>query len=142
MKSHFCMPTKMRATTRKTTRLSPMSLLDRFRDAVFRLIMISALSRVSSTPSSSSSTFDTQSPVRFSSRSSSKSSPAAATNRSHRSYHHYSIDSHHTEAVADCIEFIKRSANEENSGSTASISSRSPVFNKSAENIVVPLPVM
>ncbi|KAI3712823.1 hypothetical protein L1987_71389 [Smallanthus sonchifolius] len=106
-----------------------MSLLDRFRHAVFRLIMISALSRVSNTPTTPSypSTFDTQSPLRLSSRSSSKSSPAA-TNRYHRSYHHYSFDSHHTEAVADCIEFIKRSANDANRDSIA--------------EIVIPLPVM
>ncbi|KAI3813608.1 hypothetical protein L1987_18336 [Smallanthus sonchifolius] len=117
-----------------------MSLLDRFREAVFRLIMISALSRVSNTPttpsstSTSTSTFDTQSPLRLSSRSSSKSSPAV-TNRHHRSYHHYSTNSHHTEAVADCIEFIKRSANDENRDSIASTTSRSA-------EIVIPLPVM
>ncbi|KVI02935.1 hypothetical protein Ccrd_018772 [Cynara cardunculus var. scolymus] len=133
MKTHFCMPTRMR-TTRKTTRLSPMSLLDRFREAVFRLIMISALSKASTTTHNAAytSTYDTTpSPIRLSSRSSSKSSPAA-TNRHHHhhhqrtTYHHYAADSHHTEAVADCIEFIKRSSANEDT---------------SREN-VIPLPVM
>lgn len=136
MKSHFCIPTRMRAT--RKTRLSPMSLLDRFREAVFRLIMISALTRVSTTPnttsssSTSTSTYNTLSPLRLHSRSSSKSSPAV-TSRHHRSYHHYSSDSHHSEAVADCIEFIKRSANENNRDSLAT--------SRSGE-IVIPLPVM
>ncbi|MFS8033982.1 hypothetical protein Hanom_Chr17g01575881 [Helianthus anomalus] len=137
MKSHFCMPARMRAN-RKTTRLSPMSLLDRFREAVFRLIMISALSRVSTTPNTSSSststsTYNSHSPLRLSSRSSSKSSPAVTSHQRHRSYHHYASDSHHTEAVADCIEFIKRSANEENRDSIATSRSK---------EIVIPLPVM
>lgn len=144
MKSHFCMPTRIRAN-RKTTNLSPMSLLDRFREAVFRLIMISALSRANSTTATTSytstSTYDSQSPIRLSSRSSSKSSPAATSRHHHRSYHHYASDSHHTEAVADCIEFIKRSANDEIRGSTASSRSRSPVCDTSNE-IVIPLPVM
>ncbi|KAL8266057.1 hypothetical protein R6Q59_003401 [Mikania micrantha] len=138
MKSHFCMPTRMRPS-RKSTRLSPMSLLDRFREAVFRLIMISALSKASNT-TTYTSTYDSQSsPMRFSSRSSSKSSPA--TTHRHRSYHHHLSDSHHTEAVADCIEFIKRSANEDIKGSIASNATRTQVYNTSAE-IVIPLPVM
>ncbi|KAI3665377.1 hypothetical protein L6452_44001 [Arctium lappa] len=137
MKSHFCMPTRMR-TSRKTTRLSPMSLLDRFRDAVFRLIMISALSKASTATNGAAtaaytSTYDTTpSPLRLSSRSSSKSSPAA-TNRHHhhyqRPYHHYGADSHHTEAVADCIEFIKRSsANMRDSSTSNEIVIRLPVM--------------
>ncbi|KAL8200225.1 hypothetical protein R6Q57_011731 [Mikania cordata] len=134
MKSHFCMPTRMRPS-RKSTRLSPMSLLDRFREAVFRLIMISALSKVSNT-TTYTSTYDSQSSPM---RSSSKSSPAS-THR-HRSYHHHLSDSHHTEAVADCIEFIKRSANEDIKGSIASNVTRAQVYNTSAE-IVIPLPVM
>ncbi|KAI3502841.1 hypothetical protein L1887_31189 [Cichorium endivia] len=119
-----------------------MSLLDRFREAVFRLIMISALSRASNTAyTATSSTYDSQSPLRLSSRSSNKSSPAATSRHHHRSYHHYSSDSHHTEAVADCIEFIKKSANDDIRESSASSSSRSPVYDNSTE-IVFPLPVM
>lgn len=146
MKSHFCIPTRMRAS-RKSTGLSPMSLLDRFREAVFRLIMISALSKAS-TNNTYNSTYDSQSPIRLSSRSSSKSSPAA-TNRhhhhNHRSFHRYASDSHHTEAVADCIEFIKRSANDESRDSTVSCTSssrRSPVYEKSSAENVITLPVM
>ncbi|KAK1423565.1 hypothetical protein QVD17_18869 [Tagetes erecta] len=103
-----------------------MSLIDRLRDAVLRLIMISALSKVSST--TNTATYDGQSPMRLSSRSSLKSSPVVlATTRRQR-------DSHHTEAVADCIEFIKRSANVEKKSSS--------VYDKNADQIVVPLPVM
>lgn len=145
MKSHFCIPTRMRAG-RKSTRLSPMSLLDRFREAVFRLIMISALSRTSTANNITgyASPYDSQSPIRLSSRSSSKSSPAATNRHNHKPYHHYASDSHHNEAVADCIEFIKRSAKEENRDSSASSSSsiRSPLYHKSGAEIVIPLPVM
>ncbi|GKA34031.1 hypothetical protein Tco_0720460 [Tanacetum coccineum] len=118
MKSHFCIPARIRAS-RKSTRLSPMSLLDRFREAVFRLIMISALTRTSTATNITgyTSPYDTQSPL---------------------------SDSHHNEAVADCIEFIKRAANEENRDSSASSSSRqrSPLYHKSGAEIVIPLPVM
>ncbi|CAN4078753.1 unnamed protein product [Withania somnifera] len=79
IKNPFCMP-KLKAgnnCSRKTNRLSPMSFLDRFRQAVFRLIMLSAMSK-------------------------------ATQQQELRS--NYSRDHHHTEAVADCIEFIKRSA--------------------------------
>ncbi|CAN0861418.1 hypothetical protein LINGRAHAP2_LOCUS8199 [Linum grandiflorum] len=58
-----------------------MSLLHRFREAVFRLMMISA---------------DT-------------SSDHHRTVRK-ASYHHYLADPYHCEAVADCIEFIKKTA--------------------------------
>ena len=67
-----------------------MTLLERFREAVFRLIMLSALSK--------------------------------ATTTTHNNYHHHRhqahvsrsyynpADPHHSEAVADCIEFIKKKA--------------------------------
>ncbi|CAN1342043.1 hypothetical protein LINPERPRIM_LOCUS39356 [Linum perenne] len=54
MKSGMCIP-KLRATAtcsvKSHGRLSPMSLLQRFREAVFRLMMISALSKASSSSS-------------------------------------------------------------------------------------------
>ncbi|MCD9645159.1 hypothetical protein HAX54_033880 [Datura stramonium] len=88
MKNPFCMP-KIRGSnnscTPKSNRLSPMSLLDRFRQAVFRLIMLSAMSKATQQEQRSN-----LSPI------------------SHRSY--YSHEHHHSEAVADCIEFIKKSA--------------------------------
>ncbi|WMV16636.1 hypothetical protein MTR67_010021 [Solanum verrucosum] len=86
MKNPFCMP-KVRGNncSRKSNRLSPMTLLDRFREAVFRLIMLSAMSKSTQQQEQRSN-----------------SSPI-----SHRSY--YSHEHHHSEAVADCIEFIKKS---------------------------------
>ncbi|CAI9782520.1 unnamed protein product [Fraxinus pennsylvanica] len=83
-RSPFSMP-KLRGIgyTRKSNRLSPMSLLDRFREAVFRLIMFSALSKAQHVSRSST---DAQMP-------------------------HYTVhDPQYNEAVADCIEFLKKSA--------------------------------
>ncbi|KAK1357660.1 Transducin/WD40 repeat superfamily protein [Heracleum sosnowskyi] len=100
MKTNFCIP-RLRGSTRKSTRLiSPMSLLERFRVAVFRLIMMqSALSK--------STTHE-------------KKTSSSAVHQYHRSC--YSYDSHHNEAVADCIEFIKKSStiDDEDRQSTAS----------------------
>ncbi|KAL0343106.1 UNVERIFIED_CONTAM: protein ANTHESIS POMOTING FACTOR 1 [Sesamum angustifolium] len=45
IKNPFCLPGRLRPARKPTRRLSPMSLLDRLRDAVFRLIMLSALSK-------------------------------------------------------------------------------------------------
>ncbi|CAA3013326.1 Hypothetical predicted protein [Olea europaea subsp. europaea] len=98
-RSPFCMP-KLRGIgyTRKSNRLSPMSLLDRFREAVFKLIMFSALSKAQHNSRSST---DVQMP-------------------------YYTIhDPQYSEAVADCIEFIKKSAitDDSNSGATNSMDS-------------------
>ncbi|OMO57055.1 hypothetical protein CCACVL1_26037 [Corchorus capsularis] len=72
-----------------------MTLLDRFREAVFRLIMLSAL-----TKASHHQTGSTTAPRRY-----------------------YPADAHHSEAVADCIEFIKKKAyTDENRDSSASSS--------------------
>ncbi|KAK4368130.1 hypothetical protein RND71_011922 [Anisodus tanguticus] len=103
MKNPFCMP-KLRGNncTRKSNRLSPISLLDRFRQAVFRLIMLSAMSKATQQEQPSNS-----SPI------------------SHRSY--YSHEHHHSEAVADCIEFIKKSATNDDGDSS---------------EVVFPVPVM
>lgn len=111
VKSHLCIPRLVRgsASCRSSggggsgtvaatnSRLSPaMSLLERFREAVFRLIMLTALSKA--TTGHGGSRRDVP-----------------------RSY--YPNDPHHSEAVADCIEFIKKSASPEDSrGSTASSS--------------------
>ncbi|CAN4083423.1 unnamed protein product [Withania somnifera] len=88
MKNPFCMP-RIRGNncSRKSNRLSPISLLDRFRQAVFRLIMLSAMSKATQQQEQRSN-----------------SSPI-----SHKSYYSQEHD-HHSEAVADCIEFIKKSA--------------------------------
>lgn len=123
MKSFFCMPRLKGSSSRsrKSTRLiTPMSLLDRFREAVFRLIMLSALSKATAVDENRSS------------------SSASSGVQNRRPYYHYSYDPHHNEAVADCIEFIKKSAIcDENRNSTASNSS----FDASPE-ILMPLPVM
>lgn len=89
IKNPFCRPRLRRpAAARKSSAFSPMSLLDRLREAVFRLIMLSALSKGSNT--------------------------AAPLHRSSveppSDHYYYPNDHHHSEAVADCIEFIKKSA--------------------------------
>ncbi|GLT82652.1 hypothetical protein SLE2022_010110 [Rubroshorea leprosula] len=87
----LCIP---RFRSNKKTRPSPMTLLERFRETVLRLIMLSALSKSSHTPGSS---------------------PVVQPRK------YCPADAHQSEAVADCIEFIKKKAlTEENRDSTAS----------------------
>lgn len=70
---------------------SPVSLLVRFRQAVFRLIMLSAISKTQQT------------------------GPCCANG----SRPYPPTDSHYNEAVADCIEFIKKTTSEQGDDSTA-----------------------
>ncbi|KAK8685766.1 hypothetical protein V6N13_124800 [Hibiscus sabdariffa] len=81
--SAFCMP-RFKGNN-KNKRLSPTTLLERFREAVFRLIMISALGKASH--------------------------HHCSTSNAPRKY--YPTDAHHSEAVADCIEFIKKKSSRE-----------------------------
>ncbi|KAF8410457.1 hypothetical protein HHK36_002986 [Tetracentron sinense] len=84
----------LRGSSSNSNWLSPISLLERFREAVFRLIMLSALSKATH-----------------------HSEPVNVP----RAYN--PLDPHHSEAVADCIEFIKKSAlADESRDSTASSS--------------------
>lgn len=76
---------------------SPASLLERFREVVFRLIMLSAISKTHGSGSSCGGK-------------ASRSCPP---------------DSHYSEAVADCIEFIKKSACEEGGRDSVASSSAS-----------------
>ncbi|KAJ6682212.1 hypothetical protein OIU74_020454 [Salix koriyanagi] len=119
MKSHLCIP-RLRvntASTIKNHRLSPMTLLERFRQAVFRLMVFSALSKATHNAAAGSS-------------------PDHLVMKKRSSY--YPADPHHSEAVADCIEFIKRSSltdhDEINRDSTASSSS--------SEMAAMPVPVL
>ena len=117
MKTNFCIPRLPRKSTRS---ISPMSLLERFRVAVFRLIMLqSALSK--------GPTHEKR-----------KKASSSAVHQYHRSC--YSYDSHHNEAVADCIEFIKKSSaiDEEDRQSTVS----SPAVDGTLSEVVIPMPVM
>lgn len=78
----FCVPRVKTNSSRTTTGdVTPMTLLDRFREAVLRVIMISATSNP--TPRRRKPT----------------------TVRSQKYYN--STDAYHNEAVADCIEFIR-----------------------------------
>lgn len=128
MKSHLCMPRFKGGSRKSSRRLSPMTLLDRFREAVFRLIMLSALSKANMHNGETR-----RSPNNNSSSSSS----------SNGQYHCYNPnDPHHSEAVADCIEFIKKSSTtDENRDSTASSSSSSS-DGASASQVGFPVPVM
>nr|KYP66873.1 hypothetical protein KK1_013184 [Cajanus cajan] len=79
-----CMPRLKSNSCKSNKPPSPMTLLERFREAVLRLMMLSALSK-------------------------------ATTNhrdgeRHNRRYNNSPHDPHHSEAVADCIEFIKKKA--------------------------------
>lgn len=108
--SSLCMP-RFKGNNRNK-RLSPMTLLERFREAVFRLIMLSTLTKASNHHRTGSSVVP-------------------------RKY--YPADSHHSEAVADCIEFIKKkSSREENRDSSASSSNMDAI----SDEVVLSVPVM
>ncbi|KAG9131023.1 hypothetical protein Leryth_006800 [Lithospermum erythrorhizon] len=116
--SPFCIPRSVRGRTKKSNRLSPMSsLLDRVREALFRLIMLSAIS--SSKPSSQQNRPPVHSPQRSFEGSSFPHEP------------------HRSEAVADCIEFIKKSATGEENGREARIGGTAE-----GSDLVIPVPVM
>ncbi|KAL6010353.1 hypothetical protein ACLOJK_000784 [Asimina triloba] len=86
--SFLCMP-------RLRTDRVRLSLLERFRAVVFKLIMLSAISKGGDDASCSSTA-------------------AAARPRTH---HQYSSSQYYSEAVADCIEFIKKSAMDDDDSS-------------------------
>ncbi|CAI9110924.1 OLC1v1011034C1 [Oldenlandia corymbosa var. corymbosa] len=104
MGSPFCIPRmKNSRWTKKTNRVTPMSLLDRFREAVFRLIVLSAFTKA----------------ARPAAASHGRKSPESAQKQAY----YKAYEPHHSEAVADCIEFIKKSAfTDGNRSSTASFS--------------------
>ncbi|KAL9328228.1 hypothetical protein ACSQ67_003231 [Phaseolus vulgaris] len=79
-----CMP-RLKSNSCKNKAPSPMTLLERFREAVFRLMMLSALSKATTNHRGSGD----------------------GERQHHRCSPH---DPHHSEAVADCIEFIKKKA--------------------------------
>lgn len=110
MKTHLCIPRIGGNTcTNNTSRLSPTSLLERFREAVFRLIMLSALSKATNHTESGD--------VR-------------------RSYHPQ--ESHRSDAVAECIEFIKKSASADETHDPIDCSSSIDATTE----LVVPVPVI
>ncbi|GLU19771.1 hypothetical protein SLE2022_359990 [Rubroshorea leprosula] len=93
----FCIP---RFRGNKNRRTLPMTLLERLREAAFRLIMLSALSKASNDGGSSPDL------------------------RPRKYYYPAHDQTYQSEAVADCIEFIKKkSSREENRDSTTSTSS-------------------
>ncbi|KAJ4964856.1 hypothetical protein NE237_016705 [Protea cynaroides] len=96
--SFFCIPRLRDNTAGNTSRLSPISWIDRFRETVLRLIMISALSKASQ-----------------------RTGPIITKQQAY-----YPPDQHHSEAVADCIDFIKKkSASSITDGSRDSTASTS-----------------
>ncbi|XVE82492.1 hypothetical protein DITRI_Ditri16bG0009100 [Diplodiscus trichospermus] len=108
--SILCMP-RFKGNT-KNKRLSPMTLLERFREAVFRLIMLSAITKASHQHTSSTPTL--------------------------RKYYR-PADAHHSEAVADCIEFIKKKASREDHNRDSNASSSKV---DATGEVVMPVPVM
>lgn len=83
-----CMPRlKSNSCSRKNKSPTPMTLLERFRDAVLRLMMFSALSKATTNHGAGHGNVGERQ-RRYSS----------------------SCDTYNTEAVADCIEFIKKKA--------------------------------
>lgn len=94
-----CMP-RLKNNSFKNKIPSPMTLLERFREAVFRLMMMSAFSKTTTSNHGGSGDGERQ-----------------------RRYSQYDSTHHNSEAVADCIEFIKKKAvvdTDENRHSSAS----------------------
>ncbi|KAF3440292.1 hypothetical protein FNV43_RR18576 [Rhamnella rubrinervis] len=118
MKTSLCIPRlRSNTCTHKNRGLSPMALLERFREAVFRLIMLSALSKATTGQSGSAET--------------------------QRQCYYYPNDPRHSEAVADCIEFIKKTAlQDENRDSSASASSTSTSIDATPADVVMPVTVI
>ncbi|KAL3723741.1 hypothetical protein ACJRO7_035847 [Eucalyptus globulus] len=101
----------------RSHRFAPSTLLERFREAVFRLMMLSALSKSSPSPPP----------------------PPPPLSRQHRPYYPVN-DPHHSEALADCIEFInrkKKASGEDDEATTIS----GATLDDPAE-MVMPVPVM
>jgi hypothetical protein len=123
-KTSLCMP-RFRGNAGnigyKNKGLSPMTLLERFREAVFRLIMLSALSKASATNNHAGGggSADVIQPCCY-----------------------YPNDPHHSEAVADCIEFIKKkaSADDENDHQNRDSSASSSSSIHAAPEAVMPVP--
>lgn len=89
--AHLCIP-KLRADATKNTKApSPMTLLERLREAVFRFIMLCALSKATNHHHHPAGAGFQDDVVR-------------------RRHSYQGAEHHHSEAVADCIEFIKKKA--------------------------------
>uniref|UniRef100_A0A0D9XI63 Uncharacterized protein n=1 Tax=Leersia perrieri TaxID=77586 RepID=A0A0D9XI63_9ORYZ len=112
-----CMPRLMRGSCRASTArpAASVSLLERIRDVVLRLIMLSAVSKASSANKRSNGGKSASSSPRAGGWRRERSSPAAPPPATCRR-----DDSIRNEAVEDCIEFLKRSSAE---GDTAKLSS-------------------
>ncbi|EXC35363.1 hypothetical protein L484_026688 [Morus notabilis] len=111
MKTNFCIPRlRNNSSTTKTKGITPMTLLERFREAVFRLIMFSALSKSANHPGSGDV----------------------------RRHYHPSNDHRHSEAVAECIEFIKKKAGPDESR----VSSARSSVNSAADQGVIHVPII
>ncbi|KAE9444835.1 hypothetical protein C3L33_17778, partial [Rhododendron williamsianum] len=127
--SYLCVPKFKLTTTTSTSygrsnrRLSPMSLLDRLRQAVYRIIMLNALCKTN---------------VQQTDHGSGGGSDQVQA-RGGRCGYNYLYDPRHNEAVADCIEFIKKTGitAEENRDSSASGGSID-----AASELVFTVPVM
>uniref|UniRef100_A0A0A0KGN3 Uncharacterized protein n=1 Tax=Cucumis sativus TaxID=3659 RepID=A0A0A0KGN3_CUCSA len=89
---NLCLRKPRSGDAKKTTKPpSPMTLFERLREAVFRFIMLCALSKATNHHPAAGATFQDDVVVR-------------------RRHSYPNVDHHHSEAVADCIEFIKMKA--------------------------------
>lgn len=121
-KMNQCIPrlTKPNAPKSKPQRLVPKSLLERFREALLRMIMLSAVTK---------STHENIDRVRAPQAPCEQPGHARHQNRHHRqpSNCNYYQDRYYGEAVADCIEFIKKKASSDDCSSIAGANILVPV---------------
>ncbi|CAO2831291.1 unnamed protein product [Amaranthus hypochondriacus] len=155
---YLCFPLTIKPTTTATTtetpststtndgRVAPLpssSLLNRFRVAVFRLIMVTTLSKVtnnnrSSSPRSSS----------FTSHNVYHKRSTSSSNNNHESIRRpsscYLYDPYHTEALADCIEFIKKKSASSSPSDRFYHHDDDQIARDStvSHDLVIPLPIM
>ncbi|KAE9606645.1 hypothetical protein Lal_00026278 [Lupinus albus] len=100
-----CMPRfKSNSCSTKNKSPTPMTLLERFREAVLRLMMLSAFSKATTTT---------------------RHGGAGDFVGSERQRRYSPYEPHHSEAVADCIEFIKKKAATDADGNRHSSASSS-----------------
>ncbi|KAF0923028.1 hypothetical protein E2562_003266 [Oryza meyeriana var. granulata] len=117
-----CMPRLMRGSCRASTArpAASVSLLERIRDVVLRLIMLSAVSKASVKRSDSGTNGKASSSPRAGWRRERAPTSAPVTCRRD--------DSIRNEAVEDCIEFLKRSSAEGDAAKLSSVTAADTVF--------------
>ncbi|KAL9241432.1 hypothetical protein vseg_015547 [Gypsophila vaccaria] len=161
---YLCLPLMRPTTASATTATTPSStnrrvvptaatLMDKFREAVFRIIMATALSKNNNSSNNNNNRSNNNNNKNSNQTTSSRSSRAEYNdyhNKSVRSSTYYVHDPYPSDAVADCIEFIKKSTAYSRPSDRLTIHDDEHVDERSSNrgstvssnDLVIPLPVM